>query len=213
MKFEIGDATDHALTTALAHEFILCKDSFERFAYYAGQNIMGKRDKLTKIRSHDAYASFLQHLYEFYVGCIKRDQHEIKGLDHRLLDRVFNAEVRKLLNNRIHGIENGYAPLWENHISVYQVEVPEEFGTQFRRIRNRTAHVSIKRSRPNTELSLSEFYERYHNFIYLLYHSAQWTWSTKDIEAQDWKSIEEFDLSVQTVDPSPGRVQNANTSS
>ncbi|WP_221899307.1 hypothetical protein [Xanthomonas sp. SI] len=42
MKFEIGDATDDALTTAIAHEFILCKDSFERFTHYASQNIMGK---------------------------------------------------------------------------------------------------------------------------------------------------------------------------
>lgn len=202
MKFEIGDTTDNALTTTIAHEFILCKDSFERFTHYAGMNIMGKRDKLTKIRSHDAYSSFLHYLYEFYVGCIKRDMHDLKKLDPSLLDRMFNAEVRKLLNNRIHAIENGYAPSWENHISVYQVEVPEEFGTQFRRIRNRTVHVSIERARPNNDLSLAEFYHRYHKFVYLLYYAAQW-WTTKDIEAYDWKSIEEFDLSVQTTDTKP----------
>lgn len=202
MKFEIGDATDNALTTTIAHEFVLCKDSFERFAHYASLNIMGRRDKLTKIRSHDAYASFLHHLYELYVGCIKRDMHDLKDIDHRLLDRMFNSEVRKLLNKRIHAIENGYAPSWENHISVYQVEVPEEFGTQFRRIRNRTAHVSIKRAKPKSEMSLADFYERYHKFVYLLYYAAQW-WSTKDIEAQDWKAIEEFDLSVQAADPKP----------
>lgn len=200
MKFEIGDATDSALTTTIAHEFILCKDSFERFAHYSGLNIMGRRDKLTKIRSHDAYTSFLHHLYEFYVGCFKRDMHNLKDLDYRLLDRIFNAEVRKQLSNRIHAIENGYAPSWENHISFYQIDVPEDFGTQFRRIRNRTAHVSIKRARPNAEMSTAAFYERYHKFVYLLYYAAQW-WSTKDIEARDWKSIEEFDLSVQTTDP------------
>jgi hypothetical protein len=209
MKFEIGDATDNALTTTIAHEFILCKDSFERFAHFAGLNIMGKRDKLTKIRSHDAYASFLHHLYEFYVGCIKRGKNNLKDLDHRLLGRIFNTEVRKLLNNRVHAIENGYAPSWENHISVYQVDVPEEFGTQFRRIRNRTAHVSIKKARPNTELPLAEFYDQYHKFVYLLYSSAQWMWTTKDIEAQDWKSIEEFDLFVQAKDQSPPRVKKS----
>ena len=95
MKFEKGDATDRALVTAIAHEFILCKDSFERFTQYAGLNIMGKRDKLTKIRSHDAYASFLHHLYEFYVGCIKRDLHDLKDIDYRRLDRIFNAEAKK----------------------------------------------------------------------------------------------------------------------
>ena len=73
MKFEYGDATYDDLITTIAHEFILCKDSFERFTYYAKMNIMGKRDTLIKIRLHDAYATFLQHLYEFYVGCIKRN--------------------------------------------------------------------------------------------------------------------------------------------
>lgn len=202
MKFELGDAMDSALTTAIAHEFILCKDSFERFAHYAGLNIMGTRDKLTKIRSHDAYTSFLHHLYEFYVGCIKQDRRNLNSLNYQLLDCIFNTEVRKLLRNRIHAIENGYAPSWENHISVYQVEVPEDFGIQLRRIRNRTAHVSIKRATPSSELSLAEFYRRYHKFVYLLYCSAQWMWTTKDIEAQNWKSIEDFDLSVQIADPS-----------
>ncbi len=108
---------------------------------------MGKRDKLTRIRSHDAYASFLHHPYEFYVGCIKRDQHNLKDIDYRNLDHIFNAEVRKLLLNRIHAIENGYAPSWENHISVYQVDVPEEFGMQFRQIRNRTPPCQHKESK------------------------------------------------------------------
>lgn len=203
MKFELGDATDSALTTAIAHEFILCKDSFERFVHYSSLNIMGARDKLTKIRSHDAYTSFLHHLYEFHVGCIKRDRRNLNSLNYQILDRIFNTEVRKLLRNRIHAIENGYAPSWENHISVYQIEVSEEFGAQFRHIRNRTAHVSTKRATPSSELPLAEFYRRYHKFIYLLYYSAQWMWTTKDIEAQNWKSIEDFDLSVQLTGPSP----------
>lgn len=197
VKFEIGDTTDIALSTAIAHEFILCKDSFERFIYYSGLNILGQRDKLTKIRSHDAYASFLHHLYEFYVGCITRNRREIKKLGWQQLDPFFNTEVRKLLGHRIDAINNGYAPSWENHISYYQVEVPEEFGSHFRRIRNRTAHVSFKRVMPSTEISLAEFHARYHMFVYLLYYSAQWIWTTEDIEAQDWKSIEDFDLSVQ----------------
>jgi hypothetical protein len=197
MKYKNGDNIDNTLTTVLMHEFIQCKDSFGQFAYYAGLNIMGKRDKLTKIRCHDAYTRFLSHLYEFYVGCIKKDKHNLKKLDHQSLDQIFNAEVRKLLHNKIHAIENGYAPSWENHISFYQVEVPEEFGTQFRYIRNRTVHVSIKRADPNTDFSLADFYNRYHNFVCLLYYTAQWLWITEDIEKQDWKAIEEFDLFVQ----------------
>ncbi|KAA3649276.1 MAG: hypothetical protein DWQ11_19885 [Proteobacteria bacterium] len=197
MKFDIGDETDQALTTTLIHELVLCKDSFERFAALAKMNIMGRRDKAIKIKCHDAYASFLHHLYEFYVGCIKRDLRNTDNLHNDILDKIFNREVTKLLKNRVDAIQGGYAPSWENHISVYQVEVPTEFGAQFRRIRNRTAHASIKRSVPGNELPLGQFYEKYHGFVYLLYYSAQWLWTVKDIEAHDWKSIEDFDLAVQ----------------
>lgn len=197
MKFEIGDETDRALTTTLVHELVLCKESFERFAHLARINIMGRRDKSTKIKCHDAYASFLHHLYEFYVGCLKRDRRNTKDIESEALDKIFNNEVRKLLKNRIDAVEQGYAPSWENHISVYQVEVHNEFGTQFRRIRNRTAHASTKRSVPGEDLSLAQFYERYHQFVYLLYYSGQWLWTVKDIEAHDWKAIEEFDLAIQ----------------
>src|SRR3546814_9248050 len=54
-------------------------------------------------------------------------------------DNIINSEVEKLLRNKRHAIQNGYAPKWENHISVYQMEVPKEFARDFRQIRNRTA--------------------------------------------------------------------------
>jgi hypothetical protein len=199
MKFNIGDNIDNTLATVLLHEFNLCKDSFEQFSYFAGLNILGEQDKITKIRCHDAYSRFLNHLYEFYVGCIKRDQNNFKRLDYQLLDKIFNVEVRKLLLNKIHAIENGYAPSWESHISVYQVEVPEDFGEQFRSIRNRTAHVSIKRANP--DLSLADFYNQYHSFVCLLYNAAQWLWITEDIEKHEWKAIEEFGHLFQSSHP------------
>lgn len=196
MKFECGDETDQALTTTLVHEFVLCQESFERFARNAKVNIMGQRDKIIKIKCHDAYASFLHHLYEFCVGCMKRDLKDTKDMGWENLDKMFNSEARRLLRNRIDAIENGYAPSWENHISVYQVEVDEEFGAQFRKIRNRTAHVSTKRSMPGNDLPLAVFYQKYHRFVYLLYYSARGFWSVQDIESHDWKAIEDFDLAV-----------------
>lgn len=198
MKFIIGDETDQALTTTLVHELVLCKDSFERFSHFAEINIMGRRDKIIKIKCHDAYASFLHHLYEFYVGCIKRDRGNTQNIDNETLDKVFNHEAKKLLKNRIHAIENGYAPSWENDKAVYQIEVPDEFGQQFRKIRNRTVHASVRRSEPGLELPLADFYQKYHILIWLLYYSAQWLWTVKDIEAHDWKAIEEFDLAIHS---------------
>ncbi len=138
------------------------------------------------------------------MGCGKRDLRDTGEIASQTLDKVFNNEVRKALKNRVDAIKNGRAPAWENHISTYQVDVPLEFGTQFRRIRNRTAHASTKRSDPGTDLSLAKFYEIYHLFVYLLYYSAQWLWSVKDVETFDWKAIEEFDLAIQSAPPRSG---------
>jgi hypothetical protein len=187
MKFKNGDEIDLALATVLAHEFFLCKESFEYCETFFKKNIMGHRSKSIKIKCHNAYSRFLHHLYEFYVGCFKREINDMKKIKHDLLDKLFNNEVKKLLRNKEHSIKNNYAPSWENHVSVYQVSVPEDFGTQFRKIRNRTAHVDIQRSEPT--LSLARFYDTYHSFIYLLYESAQAWWEIKNIE--------EFDLAIQ----------------
>jgi len=196
--FEIGDETDQALTTTLVHEMFLCKASFEEYAKLAQMNIMGYKGKELKVRCHDAYARFLTHLYEFYVGCIQRDRRSLASVDNKLIDRMLTGEVRKLLRHREEAILNGTAPSWENHISVYQVEVPESFGEQFRKIRNRTAHASVKRSVPGDEITLAGFYSSYHKFVYLLFYHGQWLWTVSDIEAHNWRAIEDFDLAVRS---------------
>lgn len=198
MKFEIGDETDQALTTTLVHELALCKESFDRFVYFAGQNILGDDSKKIKIQSYNSYASFLHHLYEFYIGCIKRELRNTSSPKSDISDRIINSEAEKLLKNKRHAIENGYAPEWENHISVYQVEVPKEFAGVFRKIRNRTAHADLRRASPDNQLTMGEFYKRYHSFVYILYAQPHWLWTAKDIETFDWKAIEEFDLAVRS---------------
>ncbi|MGH8027868.1 MAG: hypothetical protein ACREO0_14195, partial [Pseudoxanthomonas sp.] len=180
MKFEIGDDTDRALTTTLVHEMFLCTASFDRFTQLAYLNIMGRRDKGTKILCHDAYATFIHHLFEFYVGCIQRNLRETNSVPSEILDKLINNAVRKLLANKVKAIKNGHAPSWENDASTYQMEVPAEFSAQLRRIRNRTAHASMKRSNPGEDLSLGQFYKSYHFFVYLLFRSGQWSWTVKD---------------------------------
>lgn len=197
-KFELNDEVDGSLIATLVHEMFLCTASFERFATLAEANIMGRRDKATKILCHDAYASFIHHLYEFYQGCVQRDKRDLSPVPWHYMDMTFNTEARKALRDKADAINGGYAPSWENHISVYQVEVPDEFGKQLRHIRNRTAHASIKRSTPGDQMPLADFYHAYHGFVYLLFRRGQWLWTVKDIEAHDWKAIEDFDLSVQS---------------
>lgn len=198
MKFEIGDSVDQALTITLVHELALCKESFDRFTYFAGINILGDESKRIKIQSYNSYANFLHHLYEFYIGCIKRELRDTSSPKSDVSDKIINSEVEKLLRNKRHAIENGYAPEWENHISAYQVEVPKEFSRDFRRIRNRTAHADLRRALPENDLTMGEFYRRYHGFVYILYAQPHWLWTVEDVEEFDWKAIEEFELAVRS---------------
>ena len=197
MKFAIGDEIDTALTTAMSHEMLLCEESFERFAAIAKLNIVGRQDKRTRVAMYSAYTRFLHHLYEFYLACYQREYMSLDKIPTATIDKLLNGEGRKLLKNRRDAIDGGYAPAWENNRSVYEVEVPEEFSLQWRRIRNRTAHVSTKRSTSKPDICLVDFYKRFHSFVYLLYYSAMAHWAVHDLNAVSWKEIEEFNLAVE----------------
>ena len=197
LKFVVGDEIDNALTTAMSHEMLLCEESFERFTEIGRLNILGRVDKATKLALYGSYTRFLHHLYEFYLACYQRERMALEGIPSAVIDRLLNAEAHKLLKNRRDAIDGGYAPAWENNRSVYDVEVPDAFSSQWRRIRNRNAHVSVKRTRPTTEIRLVDFYRQFHRFVYLLYYSAMSHWAVRDIDATSWKEIEEFNLAVE----------------
>lgn len=73
--------------------------------------------------------------------------------------------------------------------------MPTEFATHFRQTRNRIAHADARRAGGNGEVTLPEFYRKYHRYIYLLYEEAEWLWKV-DPESFDWGEIEAFDLAV-----------------
>ncbi len=202
MKFSIGDDIDRALTTAISHEMLLCEESFDRFVAIGSLNILGRTDKATKLALYASYTRFLQHLYEFYLACYQRDRQSLVAIASTQIDVLLNGEVRKLLKNRRDAIDGGYAPAWENSRSVYEVEVPEHFAAQWRRVRNRTVHVSTKRSSPLSDIRLVDFYNHFHHFVYLLYSSAMSHWAVRDVDAVNWAAIEEFNLVVSAENPS-----------
>lgn len=194
MKFEFGDAIDKQLRASMAHEFILCQENFELFTEYASLQILGDSRKKVSIKLYSHYTSFLHHLYEFYIGAIKLNFKDTKTIHHSVTDKIFVAEVKKLYRNKVHAIENGYAPPYENHISHYQAEIPENFGAAFRAIRNKTAHVLKERA--CSSLTLTDFYSQYHKFIYVLYETPMFAWRIEDVERQNWEDIEKFSVMV-----------------
>lgn len=194
LQFEYGDETDKNLVNVLFHEFVMCEAAFEKFAFFAGANIMGNRDSNIKLNSYNAYSEFLSKLYEFYVGCFKREFLNTGRIEHQKLDALFTAEAEKLMRNRRVAIEKGYAPDWENDISYYQESVPTDFGQDFRSVRNNTSHADYRRAdgdRPR----LMDFYRKYHKFVYLLFASASFAWSGKTHTKHELAHVEDFDFS------------------
>ena len=188
---------DKALTTTLAHEFKRCKTAFLIFEMLFLQLLTSKGNQHIKIECYNAYVDFAAHLYEFYVSCIKNDKRYSQNLTSKQTDEVIKIEVARLLKIRRERILHGDAPISENHISVYEITVPENFGENFRKVRNLRSHVNQQR----VSFSLSKFYKDYHFFLSLIYEELIWLWDTDLPEApkQDWGEIESFaDAVLQT---------------
>lgn len=187
---------DVLLSNALAHEFQRSRDAFEYYAYLHTLVLSGSYDKKVSVACYNAYSDFVSHLYEFYLGCIKSDARFPRRVRGAEVDSILNQEVRRILKIRRERILRGDAETHENAISYYEVDVPEEFGFQFRTVRNIRSHAMSERSTYN----LADFYLKYHRFIYLLFVEPQWSWNMEKFPDHYWHAIEEFSkaISVKT---------------
>lgn len=198
MKFKTGDKIDEDHCIALTHEFLCCDDAFKRFEYYASALIIKGKSKERSYRAYSAYANFIFHLYEFLLGCHARDagNTEItnkKGEERtKIIDEYITHHTKRIMNNYVEAIEKGKAPNWVNDISYYKGRIPKEFASNFRKYRNKVfGHVTYERS---SKLSLTDFYQKYHKFIYLLYYDAIYWWGKRDTNFPALKEITEFSL-------------------
>lgn len=208
MKFRVGDATDGAHCTALKHEFLRCEDAFKDFETYATTMIMraqveaqgappstAEETRLIAYKTYNAYSRFIHHLYEFMLGAIAREIGDTKQLKPADKDWYIAGHAQRILTGRRQAILNGTAPAWENHISAFPEAVPAEFAEQFRSMRNKiNAHVTHERS----TISLSDFYDKYHKFVYMLYHNCRGHWSIlRDKEFPDLNEITKFSVLIK----------------
>ena len=198
MKFKIGDATDMALCIVLKHEFLRCDDSFNDFAESAKVMIMQGENRRIAYKTYNAYTRFIHHLYEFMMGAIARDCQDTEPLSWEMADKYIASHTQRNLRNRREAILNGTAPVWENHISAYPEKVPATFAKEFRQFRNwGSAHVNYKRS----DLSLTDFYEKNHGYLYLLYFEAKSWWGRLDNDFPDLKEITSFSVLIKDAPP------------
>jgi hypothetical protein len=147
MKFTGGDVTDTALCVALKHEFLRCDDAFNEFAACATIRITQGENRRIAYKTHNAYARFIQYLYEFMLGAITRERHDTEKLRSDMADKYIAGHTQRILTNRREAVLNGTAPAWENHISYYPERIPQYFPKHFRRFRNTVStHVAYERS-------------------------------------------------------------------
>ncbi len=193
------------VTKALAHEFYRCTDSFISFNYYLDRKDL--KSKRNRILCYNSYVDFLAHLYEFYIKIIEKSSifqetgiyenypsfEDIGNL--KKTDIILAEEVAKLMRNRKNRIVHGYKDNLGLDISFYDQKVPKEFGEHFRFTRNRRNHVDRKHV-IDSEISLTDFYRKYHDFVVILFKEAFWVWDISD-DNFDLKEIESFATEIE----------------
>jgi hypothetical protein len=207
MKFQPNDDLDSAHCTALKHEFLRSEDAFKEFERCAHVMILkaqvdeqtnktpiARENRLIAYKTYNAYARFIHHLYEFMVGALARETGTTAQIEALLAERYIMSHANRILQSKRAAILSGTAPTWENQISAYPESAPPEFATEFRRFRNKlSGHVKHERS----SMSLSDFYDKYHKYLYMIYWNCLGHWgSHRDEEFPDLKEITDFSVLI-----------------
>jgi len=198
VKFKAGDAVDSDHCTVLTHEFLRCDDSFKEFYRSAEEMINYGRTRERSYKSYNAYTRFIHHLYEFIMGCHARDSGNTKitnktGDDRiKIVDGYVMHHAQRIMNNYRDAIKRGNAPSSVNDVEYYDELVPCDFAKDFREYRNKAiGHVAYERA---SKLSLSDFYQKYHKYLYHLYQDSIYWWGNRANEFPDLKEITEFSV-------------------
>ena len=203
MKFKIGDKIDSAQCITLTHTFFRCIDSFNEFRFLAENMINGnKNSNWLSYKTYNAYADFILHLHSFLEGCLARENNitniqSTKTMKaHQIIDNYINAHVLRILEYKRQDIINNNAPAWENDISYYSKEqFSLNFASEFRIYRNKIdGHVAYERAHI---LNLSQFYSKYHKYLYLLYQDSYSHWGKIGQDFPDLADITNFTVLVK----------------
>lgn len=190
------------LKITLTHEFYRCTQAFNEFCSLVA-SLSPSSSTNDRIDCYNSYVDFLSHLYEFYIGLIKRDsKFQQKGVYenyeffqgkecHEKLDIIFNEEISKLFRNRKNRIIRGQEDSLGHRIDCYEDVIPKQFGKHFRCMRNRRNHTDFRRASRHYDISIKDFFNSYHKYILILYEECRWLWQLDETKF-DCKEIDEF---------------------
>ena len=197
MRLVLNTEEHQKFLDSMYHEYTLCEQAFDEFIKLVEINIQGNSDYKILEKLYSSYAKFIVHLYEFYVACFKRSNGSTEKIGYERLDYLFTFEVEKLMNSMCWLIKNDKAPIWVNHINYYQEPVPQDFGEKFRGMRNSLSHVDYRRaSGGGNRLTLKEFKENYHKFLFFLFDSARNWWGGKKESPNELEHIKQFNMAI-----------------
>jgi hypothetical protein len=186
MKFEKGDQIYDAHVDTTGHEFYVATGNFMLFQQYRTM-INKSGEKSLKAACYQAYAEFVRGLYEYYVAVINWNEGKT-SLPKNDVDAAMNDAAQRLMNF--------YQLVINTKQHMENMVVPEEFGKHFRQVRNRISHADYRRMGPRygqSEITLAQFYEKYHYYVKLMLEHPQFTWGGKHfMSSYKWEPIEDF---------------------
>lgn len=186
MKFTTEDKVGRKLADTLGQELFSASDNYQTFMQ-CSMLLKTHDDRFLKVRAYLAYSNMLRSLYEYYIGIFKFRDGDTKQLSPDTIDQRMYKAARNLLNF--------YRPI-EGFINPsFPDSVPVEFGKDFRTIRNRISHADHRRMQSldeRTEVSLSEFYTKYHFVITKMITHPQFSWDGEKYAGYEWAPVHEF---------------------
>ena len=151
-------------------------------------------------KTYNSYTNFIHHLYEFLLGCHARDAGNTEITNKKgdartlIIESYITRHAQRIMNQYRDAVKNGTAPSLANDISYYDVTVPPDFAHDFRQYRNKAiGHVAHERA---SKLSLSEFYRKYHKFMFYLYQDSIRWWRSHESEFPDLGEITDFSVMI-----------------
>ena len=195
MKFSISDKVDSNLCMALTHEFFRCDDAFESFIMVKSLLNKDKNNKHLRYKAYNHYADFVHHYYEFLMGCYQRDYQSTGPPNYQLADGYVTFHINRVLKIRPEILERVIPCMSNFGNDEFPEFAPAEFASTFRKHRNIAGgHVSYKRS---TEIRLSDFYNNYHKYIYLMYLESLCWWGRRKQEYPYLEEMSDFATRIQ----------------
>lgn len=188
-KFVVGDKTDKALCTVIAHECLLCKEALEQFhELLLGCESGGSEIKYI-LRFHGTYQRFVQHLYEVLVACFQRD----KGSTRQMRHEEVEMEVNDLLYRMWSRKRRPQSTYLDRYTSVDDfMNNVGDYAQKFRNARNTSAHALTKRA--ISGYSLYDFCKEYHWLNVLLFREVADWWARHPEDKINWEDIGRFDM-------------------